>query len=94
MYQAYLIDAPPGARVQLIDGAGASVGSGQVDRLGSFLVRELRAGEGYRFVVAGKPGNTFAVRDESAPDRVTVWSSLSPSGSRWARPWPTARSPP
>ncbi|GAA3971432.1 CocE/NonD family hydrolase [Gordonia caeni] len=69
VYQAYLTDAQPGAPVRLVDGAGATVGSGTVDRLGSFLVRDLRAGGGYRFVVGGAAGNTFAVRDEAAPDR-------------------------
>ena len=69
VYQAYLVDAQPGADVQLVGPSGAVVGSGTIDRLGSFIVRELSAGGGYRFVVGGKGGNTFAVRDESAPNR-------------------------
>lgn len=69
VYQAYLVDAQPGAPVSLVNGAGATVGRGTVDRLGSFLVRELAAGGGYRFVVGGAAGNPFAVRDESPPDR-------------------------
>ncbi|MEZ5210870.1 hypothetical protein [Gordonia sp. (in: high G+C Gram-positive bacteria)] len=69
VYQAYLLDARPGAQVRLLNGAGATVGSGTVDRLGSFLVRDLPAGGGYRFVVNGATGNTFAVRDEAPPNR-------------------------
>ena len=69
VYQAYLIDAQPGAQVQLRSGSGAVVGSGTVDRLGSFLVRDLPAGGGYRFVVDGTEGNTFAVRDTTPRER-------------------------
>lgn len=69
VYQAYLIDSRPGAQVKLVNSGGATVGSGTVDRLGSFLVRDLPAGGGYRFVVDGTAGNSFAVRGEAPPDR-------------------------
>ncbi|MBD0021185.1 CocE/NonD family hydrolase [Gordonia pseudamarae] len=67
--QAYLVDAEPGARVRLIGPSGAIAGGGRVDRLGSFLVRELAPGPGYRFEVAGRAGNTFAVLSGQPPDR-------------------------
>ncbi|GAB07071.1 peptidase S15 family protein [Gordonia amarae NBRC 15530] len=66
--QAYLIDAQPGAQVRLIGPSGAVAGGGRVDRLGSFLVRELAPGPGYRFEVAGRTGNSFAVRSQRPPD--------------------------
>lgn len=65
--QAYLTGATPGAAVALRDAGGQQVGAGTVDRLGSFLVRDLPPGGGYRFVVDGRPGNEFAVLDQSPP---------------------------
>ena len=64
--QAYLVDAQPGAPVRLIGPAGAVMGTGRVDRLGSFLIRDLTPGPGYRFEVSGRAGNTFAVRAAAA----------------------------
>lgn len=67
--QAYLLDATPGASVRLRGPSGATVGAGRVDRLGSFIVRDLPSGPGYHFEINGRTGNTFAVLDQSAPDR-------------------------
>jgi predicted acyl esterase len=47
--QAYVTGAPPGVRLTVVTAAGATVGSGVVDRLGSLIVRNLTAGPGYRF---------------------------------------------
>jgi predicted acyl esterase len=47
--QAYATGAPPGVRLTVVTAAGATVGSGVVDRLGSLVVRNLTAGPGYRF---------------------------------------------
>jgi predicted acyl esterase len=47
--QAYVTGAPPGVRLTVVTAAGASAGSGVVDRLGSLIVRNLTPGAGYRF---------------------------------------------
>ncbi|HXQ75437.1 MAG TPA: CocE/NonD family hydrolase [Acidimicrobiales bacterium] len=47
--EAYVVGAPPRTHLTLVDGAGARVGSGVVDRLGSLIVRNLAPGSGYRF---------------------------------------------
>lgn len=65
--QAYLTGATPGASVVLRDGGGRQVGAGRVDRLGSFLVRDLTPGSGYSFIVDGRAGNVFRVLDETPP---------------------------
>ncbi|MFT3715950.1 MAG: CocE/NonD family hydrolase [Gordonia sp. (in: high G+C Gram-positive bacteria)] len=85
VYQAYLVDAQPGAAVRLIGPGGDTVGSGTVDRLGSFLVRDLTPGAGYHFVVGGAAGNAFAVRDESAPARSLYTSQKLHAGLNYVR---------
>ena len=47
--EAYVVGAPPATRLTLVNGAGARVGSGVVDRLGSLIVRNLTPGSGFRF---------------------------------------------
>ncbi len=47
--EAYVVGAPPRTRLTVVDGAGAKVGSGVVDRLGSLIVRNLTPGSGFRF---------------------------------------------
>ncbi|MEU0543672.1 CocE/NonD family hydrolase [Nocardia sp. NPDC005978] len=64
---AYIRGATPGAGVELLDANERIVGRGSVDRLGSFLVRDLRPGDGYRFRVEGVRGNSFRVLDGTAP---------------------------
>ncbi|MFT4126404.1 MAG: CocE/NonD family hydrolase [Gordonia sp. (in: high G+C Gram-positive bacteria)] len=76
--QAYLTGATPGAAVVLRNGAGARVGAGRVDRLGSFLVRELPPGAGYRFLVDGRAGNTFGVLDATPPSSSLYRQTVRP----------------
>ncbi|MGC5249242.1 CocE/NonD family hydrolase [Gordonia sp. DT219] len=76
--QAYLTGATPGASVSLRDASGAQVGSGRVDQLGSFVVRDLAPGGGYRFAVDGKPGNVFGVLDTSPPPTDLYRQHLKP----------------
>jgi predicted acyl esterase len=47
--EAYVLGAPPRARLTIVDGAGRRVGSGVVDGLGGLIVRNLRPGPGFRF---------------------------------------------
>ena len=47
--EAYVLGATPGAHLTLVNGAGSTVGSGVVDRLGSLIVRNLTPGGGFRF---------------------------------------------
>jgi uncharacterized protein len=47
--EAYVIGAPVGAHLTVVDGGGHRVGSGIVDRLGSLIVRNLTPGPGFRF---------------------------------------------
>lgn len=83
--QAYLLGASPGAGVALRNGAGQVVGAGHVDRLGSFLVRELGPGPGYRFEVNGRSGNTFAVLDGPTPPPDTLYRQPLRQGLNYIR---------
>ncbi len=83
--QAYLVDAQPGAPVRLIGPAGAVMGTGRVDRLGSFLIRDLTPGPGYRFEVSGRAGNTFAVRAQQPPDKALYRSQRFGAGYHYVR---------
>ena len=47
--EAYTLGAAPGTRLTLVDQAGATVGSGVADRLGSLVVRNVPPGTGFRF---------------------------------------------
>ena len=47
--EAYVLGAPPGSHLRVVNAAGATVGAGDVDRLGSLVVRNLTPGNGYRF---------------------------------------------
>ena len=46
--QVWLVGAAPGAKLELLDDDGTVMGSGEVDDQGSFLFRQLPAGDGYR----------------------------------------------
>jgi hypothetical protein len=46
--QAYVLDAPPRARLELLDRRGRVVASGGADRLGSRVFRDVAPGPGYR----------------------------------------------
>lgn len=83
--QAYLTGASPGAQVALRDGAGAIVGRGTVDRLGSFLVRELTPGPGYRFEVNGIRSNGFAVLDGVTPPPESAYRQPLRAGFNYIR---------
>ncbi|AZG45242.1 CocE/NonD family hydrolase [Gordonia insulae] len=77
--QAYLLGATPGAAVTLDDAAGHVAGAGRVDEFGSFLVRDLTPGSGYRFRVNGLSGNSFAVLDGVTPPSSSLFrQSLRP----------------
>lgn len=76
--QAYLLGAAPGAQVVLRHD-GDVVGTGRTDRFGSFLVRDLPPGGGYRFDVGGRAGNGFAVLDGPPPPPESLYhQSLHP----------------
>jgi len=73
--EAYALGAPAGAHLQLVNAAGATVGSGVVDRLGAVLVRNVTPGTGYRFEDQGG-GNPTASRPFSV---LSAHSTPSPS---------------
>jgi predicted acyl esterase len=68
--EAYVLGATPGQRLTVVNGAGAKVGSGIVDKLGSLIVRNLTPGSGFRF----EQGRGSRLR-ATAP-----FSVLSPTG--------------
>lgn len=47
--QAYVTGATPGLELVVVDGEGATVGSGAADEAGSLVVRDLAPGSGYTF---------------------------------------------
>src|SRR5450631_2151089 len=53
--QAYVLGAPPGANLVLVNADGNRVGGGTVDRLGSLIIRGVSAGAGYSFRSTGCP---------------------------------------
>jgi hypothetical protein len=73
--QAYVLGAPPGVSLVLVNGDGARVGGGTVDRLGSLIVRGVPAGPGYSFRTTGGAHPTA-----TAPFRVLSPGDI-PSGS-------------
>jgi uncharacterized protein len=77
--QAYVTGAPPGARLNVVTAAGATAGSGVVDRLGSLIVRNLTAGPGYRFEEGTGPGArrtaAFRVLSTSSTPSASWYSS-------------------
>jgi predicted acyl esterase len=77
--QAYVTGAPPGVRLTVVTAAGATKGSGVVDRLGSLIVRNLTAGPGYRFEEGTGPGArrtaAFRVLSTSSTPGASFYSS-------------------
>jgi hypothetical protein len=68
--QAYVLDAPPGATLRLVDARGRTVAAGRADRFGSRIFRRVRPGRGYRIRRAGDPASpafTVLRRDENPP---------------------------
>jgi predicted acyl esterase len=47
--EAYVLGAPAGTRLRLVNGAGTQVGTGVASSLGSLIVRNLTPGSGFRF---------------------------------------------
>jgi predicted acyl esterase len=74
--EAYVVGAPPGTKLTVVNGAGHRVGSGVVDRLGSLIVRNLTPGTGFRFE-EGKGSTARA----TAPFSVLSTTDSTPSPS-------------
>ncbi len=84
--EAYAIGATPGEHLTLIDGSGSNVGSGVVDSLGGIIIRNLKAGRGYRFEETGgqAPQDRVvrgAVGDARLHRRLCTAGSISMPGS-------------
>ena len=60
--QAYVLHAPPQARLELLDRRGRVVATGKADRLGSRIFRGVAPGPGYRVRRAGRGGATRPFR--------------------------------
>ena len=75
--EAYVLGAPPGAHLTLVNGAGTQVASGTVDRLGSLIVRNLVPGTGFRFE---QPGSTT----RATPAFTVLSTHSAPSTSFYA----------
>ncbi len=75
--EAYAIGAHAGEHLTLINASGSNVGSGVVNSLGGIIVRNVKAGRGYRFKeTAGKRRQTasFAVLSASSVPPSTLYS--------------------
>ncbi len=80
--QVYVSHAPPGATLELENASAAVVETGTVDDLGSFLFKDVDAGDGYTVVdgdevspplhVMARDGNTAAVVVRLAASRQRV----------------------
>jgi predicted acyl esterase len=69
--QVYVIKAPAGAAVTLLDGASETVATGTTDSLGGYLFRRVAAGDGYRVVTtAGTATATSNPVTVMSPDAV------------------------
>ena len=77
--EAYVTGASPGATLTVVNGAGAKVGSGVVDRLGSLIVRDLTPGRGFRFEEGAGPSGrrtaAFSVLSTSSTPDSSLYSS-------------------
>jgi predicted acyl esterase len=76
--EAYVLGATAGEHLNLVNGSGAKVGSGVVDRLGALVVRNLRAGGGFRFQETGarhRTTATFSVLSTSSTPPPSFYSS-------------------
>jgi uncharacterized protein len=67
--EAYVVGAPAGERLSVVDSTGKPVGSGVVDKLGGLIVANLTPGSGYRFET------TTPNKVETAPFSVLSTSS-------------------
>ncbi|HTT86216.1 MAG TPA: CocE/NonD family hydrolase, partial [Acidimicrobiales bacterium] len=74
--EAYVVGAPRGAPLTLVNGVGRKVGSGRVDRLGSLIVRNLVPGPGFRFEArSGARTAPFTVLSTHSTPRPSFYSS-------------------
>jgi hypothetical protein len=77
--EAYVVGAPPGERLNVVDAAGKQVGSGVVDKLGGLIVTNLTPGPGFRFehVSGGKTQATppFSVLSTVSNPNLPIYSS-------------------
>ena len=77
--EAYVIGAPPGKRLNVLDASGKKVGSGVVDNLGGLIVTNLTPGPGFRFeyVSGGKTEATppFSVLSTVSDPNLPIYSS-------------------
>jgi uncharacterized protein len=77
--EAYVVGAPPGKVLTVVDSAGAQVGSGVVDSLGGLIVPNLVPGSGFRFedVSGGKTEATppFSVLSTASNPNLPIYSS-------------------
>ena len=71
--QAYIVGAPPGTKVSLVNAHGRVVGKGTIDYLGALIIRDVTPGPGYTFRTVEHPRLTTApfrvlsVNDTPAP---------------------------
>src|ERR1700722_19838180 len=77
--EAYVIGAPAGERMTVVDGAGKQVGSGVVDKLGGLIVTNLSPGAGFRFehLSGAKTEETapFSVLSTESDPNLPIYSS-------------------
>jgi len=77
--EAYVLGAPPGTHLRVVNAAGADVGAGVVDRLGSLVVRNLTPGSGYRFADGTGAGTrstaAFSVLSTSSTPPASFYAS-------------------
>jgi predicted acyl esterase len=77
--EAYVVGAPQGERLNVVDAAGKQVGSGVVDKLGGLIVTNLTPGPGFRFeyVSGGKTEATppFSVLSTVSNPNLPIYSS-------------------
>ncbi len=76
--QAYVLGAPPGAHLTLVNGSGSKVGTGVVDSLGGLIIRNLTPGRGFRFEETGpRPRQTapFSVLSTDSTPSPSFYSS-------------------
>lgn len=77
--EAYVIGAPPGDHLTVVDSSGAHVGSGVVNKLGGLIVTNLSPGSGFRFesITGGKTEATsqFSVLSTDSDPNLPIYTS-------------------
>src|SRR3954462_2079841 len=79
--QVYVTGLSPGARVTLVDGAGATVATKAGDAQGGLLFRDVRPGGGYQVRAAGgeASGPLTVLSQRPEPPSTDVYSQTLPS---------------